>query len=83
MPGTQPWLISKTLLEILLWETSFTPHINEHKGGVDFTDTRHKHKKLQEGNEVRKANCQAVIDDLKDGNDREKKIATWIKDKLL
>lgn len=59
------------------------PHIHEHKGGVDFTDTRHHHKKLQEGDMVRKANCQAVIDELKSGNDREKKIAEWIKKNLL
>lgn len=59
------------------------PHIHEHKGGVDFTNVGHRHKKLQEGDQVRKSNCQAVIDELKDGNDREKKIADWIKKNLL
>lgn len=59
------------------------PHIHEHKGGVTFTDTRHKHKDLKAGNLVRKANCQAVVDDLKNGNPREKKIAKWIEDNLL
>jgi len=59
------------------------PHIHEHKGGVDFTNTGHRHKKLQEGNLVRKANCQAVIDELKAGNPREKQIVAWIKRNLL
>ena len=60
---------------------------NFHLGDVllltDFTDTRHSHKKLQEGNLVRKANCQAVIDDLKNGNAREKSIAAYIKKEYL
>ena len=40
------------------------PHIHIHKGGITFTDTRHSHKKLQEGNLVRRAAVQQVIDDL-------------------
>jgi hypothetical protein len=54
------------------------PHIHIHKGGATFTDTRHKHKDLVDGSQVRKANCQAVYDDLKDGNAREKEIAEYI-----
>lgn len=59
------------------------PHVHIHKGGADFTDARHRHKKLQEGNLVRKPNCQAVIDDLKNGNAREKLIAAYIKQEFL
>jgi hypothetical protein len=59
------------------------PHIHQHKGGVDFTRVGHAHKKLKDGDQVRRANCQAVIDDLKNGNDREKQIVGWIKKNLL
>ena len=65
------------------WPDEKEPHVHVHKGGADFTDTRHAHKKLQEGNLVRRANCQAVIDDLKNGNTREKSIATYIREKYL
>lgn len=59
------------------------PHIHEHKGGVTYTNTRHKHKDLQAGDNVREANCRAVVEDLEHGNAREKKIARWITDNLL
>lgn len=59
------------------------PHVHTHKGGADFTNTGHNHKKLQEGNLVRKANCEAVINDLKNGNAREKSIAAYIKTTFL
>lgn len=59
------------------------PHVHIHKGGADFTNTGHKHKKLQEGNLVRKPNCEAVINDLKGGNAREKSIAEYIKKEFL
>ncbi|MEP6738991.1 MAG: hypothetical protein ABJA61_01345 [Caldimonas sp.] len=59
------------------------PHVHVHKGGATFTDTRHKHKDLQSGDKISKPNCNAVIDDLKAGNEREKKIAEWIKKEFL
>ncbi len=59
------------------------PHLHYHKGGVTFTDTRHKHKDLVAGDQTRKSNCQAVFDDLKNGDEREKKIAAQIKKEFL
>jgi hypothetical protein len=59
------------------------PHLHYHKGGVTFADTRHNHKDLVAGDQTRKSNCQAVYDDLKGGNDREKKIAAEIKKEWL
>ena len=59
------------------------PHLHYHKGGVTFTDTRHRHKDLVAGDQTRKPNCQAVFDDLKAGDDREKKIAAQIKKDYL
>ena len=56
------------------------PHIHEHSGGIDFTDTRHHHTKLLYGNELREPACIKVIDDLKeDPTDREQQIIDYIK----
>jgi len=60
------------------------PHIHQHKGGVEFTRAKgHAHKKLKDGDIVRRPACQEVIDDLKNGNDRDKQIVAWIKKNLL
>jgi hypothetical protein len=59
------------------------PHIHEHKGGVTYTAVGHAHKILQKGNETMKANCKSVYEELKAGDDRQKKIAAWIKEKLM
>jgi hypothetical protein len=56
------------------------PHIHEYGTGIDFTDTRHKHTKLLDGNLLREAACIKVIDDLKeDPTDREQQIIDYIK----
>ena len=59
------------------------PHIHKHKGGVTFTDDRHKHKTLQKGELVYKPACQEVIAEQKNANPRGMKIATWIEANLL
>jgi hypothetical protein len=57
------------------------PHIHEHGGGIDYTNTKHAHKKLLEGDQLREENCKAVIDDLKaKPTEREAKIIQYVKD---
>ncbi len=59
------------------------PHLHVHKGGVTYTDTRHKHKDLKSGSSVLRNNCTAVVTDLQAGNAREQRIAQWIQAELL
>jgi hypothetical protein len=59
------------------------PHIHTHKGGVTFTSDKHSHKNLQDGDKVLKNNCNNVIEELQNGNEREKSIAQWIQKNLL
>ena len=56
------------------------PHIHDYGNGIDFTDTRHKHTKLLDGNLLREPACIKVIDDLKgDPTEREQQIISYIK----
>ncbi len=56
------------------------PHIHDYGTGIDFTDTRHKHTTLLDGNLLREPACIKVIDDLKsDPTDRENEIIDYIK----
>ena len=58
------------------------PHIHEfaQNKGIGFTDTRHKHTTLLDGNVLREPACISVIDDLKeDPTAREQLIIAYIK----
>jgi len=58
------------------------PHIHEFakNKGIGFTDTRHSHTTLLDGNELREPACIKVIDDLKvEPTAREQQIIDYIK----
>jgi len=56
------------------------PHIHEYKTGIDFTNTRHKHTTLLDGDMLREPACIKVIDDLKENpTARETQIIDYIK----
>lgn len=41
------------------------PHVHDYGNGMDFTDDKHRHTKIMDGNGLREAACIKVIDDLK------------------
>jgi hypothetical protein len=58
------------------------PHIHEFakNKGIGFTDDKHRHTTLLDGNELREPACIKVIDDLKaEPTAREQQIIDYIK----
>jgi hypothetical protein len=59
------------------------PHIHVTKGGITFTNIKHNHRTLVDGDKVRDNVVREVIDDLKAAGDkRSERIVDWINENI-